>query len=83
MRGIEAGGVGVGGDSGGPDEDVGGGEVVEEIGDAATAGGCDGDVEDALCAGVGFFEGEFTDVGADAFFEDIDVEEMAFADAAE
>jgi len=56
-RSVEGGGGGVGGESGGPDEDVGRGEVVEEVGDAAVAGGGDGDVEDAFGAGVGFFEG--------------------------
>jgi len=44
------------------------------------AGGGDGDVEDAFGAGVGFFEGQVADVGADAGFEDGDVEEVAFAD---
>ena len=71
---------GVGGERGGPDQDVGSGEVVEQIGHAAAAGGGDGDIEDAVCAGAGFFEGEVAYVGADAFFKDVDVQEVAFAD---
>lgn len=74
---------GVGGERGGPNEHVGGGEVVEQVGHAAPAGGGDGDVEDAFGAGVGFFEGEVADVGAHAFFEDVDVQEVAFADVAD
>lgn len=74
---------GVGGERRGPDEDVGGGEVVQKVGHAAPAGGGDGNVENALCAGVGFFEGEVADIGADAFFEDVDVEEVTFADVAD
>ncbi len=76
--GLRAGGVG--GEGGGPDEDVGRGDVVEEVGDAAAVGGRDGDVEDAFRAGVGFFEGEVADVGADALVEDVVVEKVAFSD---
>jgi len=80
VRGGGAGGGGcVGGDGGGPDEDVGRCEVVEEIGDAAAAGGGDGDVEDTFRARVGFFEGEFPYIGTDAFFEDVHVEEVALS----
>ena len=79
---MEAGPRGVGGERRGPDEHVGRGDVVEEVGDAAAARGRNGDVEDALGAGVGFFEGEVADVGPDAGFEHVDVEEVAFADEA-
>ena len=80
---VERVGGGVGGERGGPDEHVGGGEVVEQVGHAAPARGGDGDVEHAFGARVGLFEREVADVGAHAFFEDVDVEEVAFADVAD
>ena len=61
---------------------VGGGEVVEQVGHAAPAGGSDGDVEDALGARVRFLEGEVADVRAHAVFQDRRVEEVALADVA-
>ena len=73
----------VGGKRGGPDEDVGSGEVVEQVGHTAAAGGGDRDVEHAFGARVGFFEGELAHVGAHAFFQDVHVQEVAFADVAD
>ena len=80
VRVVEAGAGGVGSKRGGPDEHVGRCDVVQEVGDAATARGGDGDVEHSFRTGVGFFKGEIADVGSDALFEDVDVQEVTFSD---
>ena len=69
----------VGGEGGGPDEHVGRREVVEEVGDPAAARGGDGDVQHPFRPGVGFFKGEVAHVGADALFQDVDVQKVSFS----
>lgn len=61
---------------------IGGCEVVQQVRNTTSTGCCDCNIQNSLGTCIGFFKGEVADVGADAFLEDIYIEEVALAEVA-
>ena len=76
---VEGGAGSVGGEGGGPDEHVGRGDVIQQVWNAASARGSNGDIQHSFRTGVGFFKREIADVGADALFQNVDVQKVTFS----